>query len=1064
MADQETVNEGEAVSFTLHRYGARAELFERPMTIRVQVTQDGEFIEGVPPVTVDLAANETSKAVTIQTNDDKVFEDDGAITLTILPPDRDLQTVVQHQYELAANFYTEESGYFNTATVNVTDDDELFFTVTGGSAAESYDGEVTVVITAAEPVSVTATVGWTTRPDPTGARPATPDVDYESDNGLVVFNPGDTTKEVSVIFISDDRSEPDETFLFALEERQGQTTPGILLGEPATITIRDDDLDYVIRARDGPYHGPVVEGENVVFHLERFHLDWEGNESRDEEPGRVVTDVTITAEGDVLAGAAPATVVFEAGEWTATVVVGTDDDDVIEPTGTVKLTLLNIDLSEPVISVDVRDNDNPLSIADAEAREDADPSEMVFTVSLGQPAAEEVTVDVATKDGTATSHGVVWISSMNGLADLGKDFEAKRETLTFAAGEQTKQFTVTLLDDLWDEPDPETFTVELSNPTGARLQDRTATGSIWDNETPMPIFFYAQWQRRVHEGADRDQVYFQVEAERTVNGRLAASELPITVNWEVTPGTASHGEDYAEASGTVVIQPGYLVGNFEVTILDDDLFERYDETFSVSLTGVTNGAPGDPDSAFTITIRDNETLSAEVSADTPSVLEGKDAAFTVTLRGGIPDSPVTVPFTVDETVVNSATDSDYTVPGGSDFPSLSGSQEPDGSLTIPAGETTGTFTIRTLEDDVSDPNEKLKVKLGPGITLHERQVSTPGFAEVTILENDTLSASIADSEATEGEPVQFTVTLTSAADTEVNVEWLLSSTPDQPNPDDTATVGVDYQSGDGTLTIPAGDTSATFTVATIEDDIAEGDEEFRVVLHEVTRDGEAVARSNLIAVGAIVDDDDPPTTVTLALSQSSAQEGAGPVQLTVTATLNGSKTLPGDTTVTVMFADDSATQGEDYTSAVTEVVITIPAGQLSQSGQLTLNVLEDLVAEADEIVRVTGSADRLTVGPGGIHHHRRRHGAYRRDAHRRARAGIRGSGRDGAARHRRADGRRPPRHGYGGRAVCRRGGPNHRRRYHHCRLRNGFHIHPDDLDDTRPQPGRDGAAALDAGR
>ena len=86
---------------------------------------------------------------------------------------------------------------------------------------------------------------------------------------------------------------------------------------------------------------------------------------------------------------------------------------------------------------------------------------MTFTVSLSRSAGEAVTVVASTMDGTATSDAAVTATS------LGKDFEAKTETLTISAGDTEAQFTVTLLDDTIDEH-AEEFTVALSSPSDKR--------------------------------------------------------------------------------------------------------------------------------------------------------------------------------------------------------------------------------------------------------------------------------------------------------------------------------------------------------------------------------------------------------------------------------------------------------------------------------------------------------------------------------------------------------------------------------------------------------------------
>ena len=202
--------------------------------------------------------------------------------------------------------------------------------------------------------------------------------------------------------------------------------------------------------------------------------------------------------GTSFASPVPATAVFEAGVWSATVTVPTIDDALFEPAGSVSLKLESqgfglLSNADPV-EADVYDNDMPGSIADAEAGEGE--GEITFTISLQGPAVTPVTVEVVTVDGTATSHGVVTAT------DFGKDFVAKSETLTFDVGEQDKEFAVTLVDDRWDEA-AESFTVELRNPSYARLQIASATGTILDNDPQMEATLVAPEKKRI----DEDTIY-----------------------------------------------------------------------------------------------------------------------------------------------------------------------------------------------------------------------------------------------------------------------------------------------------------------------------------------------------------------------------------------------------------------------------------------------------------------------------------------------------------------------------------------------------------------------------
>ena len=142
-----------------------------------------------------------------------------------------------------------------------------------------------------------------------------------------------------------------------------------------------------------------------------------------------------------------------------------------------------------------------LSVADAEVAEGPG-ARLEFTIALSRASASTVTVRAATSDGSATA---------------GDDYEAKSEAKTFAPGQTSKVFRVTVLDDDHDE-DRETMTVTLSSPSGgnAYIADGTAIGTI-TNDDPMPQAWLARFGRAV-----ADQVIDAVE------GRMGAARAPGT--------------------------------------------------------------------------------------------------------------------------------------------------------------------------------------------------------------------------------------------------------------------------------------------------------------------------------------------------------------------------------------------------------------------------------------------------------------------------------------------------------------------------------------------------------
>ncbi len=87
-----------------------------------------------------------------------------------------------------------------------------------------------------------------------------------------------------------------------------------------------------------------------------------------------------------------------------------------------------------------------------------------------------------TRSGTTTGSSTVKYITTGGTATKGTDYTGHPlTTVSFAAGETTKQVTVKVLGDNVDEPN-ETFFVKLSAPTGATIADLKGIGTITDND------------------------------------------------------------------------------------------------------------------------------------------------------------------------------------------------------------------------------------------------------------------------------------------------------------------------------------------------------------------------------------------------------------------------------------------------------------------------------------------------------------------------------------------------------------------------------------------------------
>ena len=433
-------------------------------------------------------------------------------------------------------------------------------------------------------------------------------------------------------------------------------------------------------------------------------------------------------------------------------------------------------------------------------------------VSLSKPSNETVTVNYATANGSATA---------------GQDYTATSDTLTFTPRQTSGIITVDTTDDNDQEP-AETFTVTLSDPTGgANLAKRIATVTIDDNDTSgggTPTLSIAN-----AAATEGDPVVFTVTLTGTRTG-------PVTVDYAVTDGTADAGDDYTPPQGTTLtFSTTDSSQTISVPTIDDSDREP-NETFTVTLNNASSGVDIQNVTA-TGTINDNDggppppppptpTLSIEDGAAS----EGDPVEFTVTLTGTFSGS-VTVDF---DTADGSADDSDYTARSG--------------TLTF-TDNSPQTISVQTTDDTDGEPNETFTVTLSDptGATIVD------GTATGTINDNDggpppppppTPTLSIEDGTASEGDPVEFTVTLTGTFSGSVTVDF---DTADG-SADDS-----DYTARSGTLTF-TDNSPQTISVQTTDDTDGEPNETFTVTLSDPT--GATIVDGT--ATGTINDNDGGP--------------------------------------------------------------------------------------------------------------------------------------------------------------------------------------------------------------
>ncbi len=457
-----------------------------------------------------------------------------------------------------------------------------------------------------------------------------------------------------------------------------------------------------------------------------------------------------------------------------------------------------------------------LSIDDVTVvEEDVGTVDAVFTVMLSAASGQQVTVDYASADGTATA---------------GEDYVATSGTLTFTAGITTQNVVVVVNGDTLDEPD-ETFSVNLSNPTNATIADGQGVGTIEDDDPPPSL--------SINDVAVVEGDAGTVNAVFTVT-LSAVSSQQVTVDYATADGTATAGEDYVAISGTLTFPAGTTTQNVTVVVNGDTLDEGSHETFFVNLSNPSNATIADGQGVGTITDDDGV---PSLSIDDVIVVEGDagtvDAVFTVSLSAAS-DQQVTVDYA----------SADGTATAGSDYEAISS------TLTLPAGITTQNVTVLVNGDILDEPDETFHVNLSNPTNA----AIADGQSVGTIEDDDPPpSLSINDVAVVEGDAgtvnAVFTVTLSAVSSQQVTVDYASA--------DDTATAGNDYVAISGTVTFPAGTTTQNITVEVIGDTLYEQpDEIFYVNLSNPTN----ATIADVQGVGTIEDDDPPSQIRTLILT------------------------------------------------------------------------------------------------------------------------------------------------------------------------------------------------------
>ena len=576
------------------------------------------------------------------------------------------------------------------------------------------------------------------------------------------------------------------------------------------------------------------------------------------------------------------TVTIQAGSRTAPIYVNPlDDGDADENSGSA--TVIASLTAEP----DSYQIDGTASSATVNIDEEPLPT---VTITANVPDAVENGTDgefTVSRTGPTDSNLTVNLQP-GGTAVPGVNYTALPSSVTIPAGSRTAVLQVAALEDSPGSNDPEDVNLAI-RPGPYTIGSPTA--DVYIEEQPVNTVTLTA------NGAP----YAATSEGSTGPGEFTVTrDAPYTNALTVyygLGGTAINGTDYQFLDGQVTISAGSPSAVIDIAALDDGSGDdgQTSETVQASLY-VPSGAnyfPGSPSEA-SLDIYEEPLPLVEVVATTPTVGEqGTTPGVLTFINMGNQSQAITVNYTFSGSAVPGT---DFTDSGA-------------GSVTIPAGQF-GIVNLYPLDDgdgDDGQTSEAATVTISPSsdYVVLPLPIATVTFVEETVPQ--VTIAAEADAVENPASPGSFLVSRTGSTASPLTVNF---SAPG------TAISGADYQPIGSSVTIPAGQSSATITINPIDDGTQDTQSEW--VDLTLTDDPGVYAVVSPSAATVWIAEDVPPT-VNVVASTPIQEVGGQPGWFFFNRSGPGTDALTVDYQVTTSDPSDfQPLSGQ----------VTIPAGQL----------------------------------------------------------------------------------------------------------------------------------------
>jgi len=846
----QVIKEGEIASITLNMDIDGCQDILVPYSVSGSASQnlDHNLING----TITIPANSNSKSITFDILDDNLDENEESIIITINNPTNAV---------LGTNTST---------TIKIEDNDipKISWHTSSREVGESVDK-----------INVTANLNMMSYTEISAeflVSGSANSQDHDLTNSTINFPPNTSSAQITITIFDDEIIDDNENIIITL------TSPtNAILGDTSVYTLTiSENTELVVEWSSSSQIADEDAGTiNISAQMN----------SKSTQNVTVPFTVSGTSQSGDDHNLNNGNIEIVSGNTSNSISINIIDDLNVELNETITITLgqpINADKlgSTTIHTITIVDNDIPL-IAWSGASQSVNEGVGNVTINaiLDQPNPRADISAPYTINGTAENN----------------DHNLINGTLSIPKGQTSASVSVKITNDTKVELD-ETILITMGTPINANLSETNVYElTILDNDLPR-----VEWTDLSNEIAEnKDSITIAVNLDQ-INPRGESS-----VQYQVT-GSATSGKDYTLNNGTITIPSGITRNAINIPIINDTDVEL-NESIIVTLINPQNATLGSKN-VHTITINDNDVPSVEWSETSQSKNEdiGKTVIIAI-LDQTNPRADVSVSYTVSGTA---SINTDHNLSNG--------------TIVIPSGQSSKAITINIVDDSLVELDESVIVKMGNPVNA-----SLKSITEHTITVNDNDLPKISVIKAQNVEEDDGLITITASLD-QPNIR---SNVTVSYNVNGTATYASDHDLSQGTITIPANETSKGITINISDDPDVEPNETVIITLNNPVN---ATLGAQYIHTLTIMDNDSP--RIEWSHNLMNVYENAG--SITITATLDKQSFQAINASYVV---GGNATKHDLVNGA-----INIPANQTKAT--ISFNIFPDpKLCKADESINIT---------------------------------------------------------------------------------------------------------------